>query len=505
MNSPFDDHISADTAVLFENPVPIPREPKGPYLLWGDGVEILDQNSQRTKVRARGRNRTGWVDNDALGGQSLMEFYYIDVGQGDGVLMKTPAFEHIMIDGGWPRRNQDTGKNAADFVDWKFYQDYKKTRIELEAMICSHNDQDHYGGLWDLLNADLEEELDVSDVFVQDFYHAGLGWWEKPGSSSKWLGPYDTVDGETFFTQLMSSRASLMRGLNGPGPKLVGEWRQFLEKVSKSKWKDGSNTGVSALLHSHGFLPGFETKSANRPAIRVLGPVEFDVNGKSAVRRFTGGDSQNTNGNSIMLRVDYGRTRTILTGDLNKKSQRALVDDYAGDTLEFECDVAKACHHGSADISYNFLQRLRPAVTIISSGDNEGHDHPRPGVVAASATTGYFEQKNDELVSPLIFSTELARSVSFGNGFKLELLDTQGNAEGEIDGAEFDRSRIHYKETKSGDRHPKTKSRRMDNSLIVAGLIYGLVNVRTDGETIMCATMDEKHHNWRIHKLKSRF
>jgi hypothetical protein len=167
--------------------------------------------------------------------------------------------------------------------------------------------------------------------------------------------------------------------------------------------------------------------------------------------------------------------------------------------------VSKACHHGSDDVSYDFLQRLRPAVTVISSGDNEGHDHPRPSIVAASATTGYFHQHNDELVTPLIFSTELARSVSFGNPFKLERKDATDATTEEIIGAEFERSRIHYEETKSGDRKPRKRSKRLGDTRIVAGLIFGLVNVRTDGETIMCATLDEKDHGWRINKIASRF
>lgn len=35
--------------------------------------------------------------------------------------------------------------------------------------------------------------------------------------------------------------------------------------------------------------------------------------------------------------------------------------------------------------------------------------------------------------------------------------------------------------------------------------IYGLVNLRTDGETILCATMNEKDAIWQIKKVKSRF
>jgi hypothetical protein len=146
----------------------------------------------------------------------------------------------------------------------------------------------------------------------------------------------------------------------------------------------------------------------------VLAPVEFEVGGKPALRRFTGGDSINTNGRSVLLRVDYGRARIVLTGDLNTASQEALLEDYAGQVQEFACDVAKACHHGSDEVSYKFLQALRPAGTVISSGDNEGHDHPRPGIVAASATTGYLELRDDRIVTPLVYSTEIARSYKLG-------------------------------------------------------------------------------------------
>ena len=505
MNSPFDDYVGTDTAVLYLNETPDAEgnDPKILHLLWGDGVKLLHQGAERTQIRARGRNRTGWVPNECLGGKSLMEFYYIDVGQGDGILIKTPDFQHILIDGGWPRKSQDTGKNAADFVDWKFFQDYGMDQIELEAMICSHNDQDHYGGLWDVLNPDQQEELDVSKVYVKDFYHAGLGWWKK--GTKKSLGDFEPATGETFFTQLMGDRAEVEASLGGTGPQLAGEWAHFLRRVTEAKWKNNQPTAISRLSHLDEHLPGFTTKTEGKPAIKILAPVEFDMGGTKAIRRFPGGDPKNTNGNSIMLRVDFGRTRTILTGDLNKSSQTWLLKDYEGYTQEFECDVAKSCHHGSDDVSYSFLQRLRPAVTVISSGDNEGHDHPRPSIVAASATIGHFELKDDELVSPLVFSTELARSVSFGNPFKLVRKAPDGTDAEVIEGADFDRAEIHFTEVKSGDRNPRTKSKDLEHALVVAGLIYGLVNVRTDGDTILCATLDEKDHNWRIHKIRSRF
>ena len=113
-------------------------------LLWGDRVRVINQDGELWKVKARGMK--GFVKSNHLGKRSYLEIYFIDVGQGDGVLIRTPDDRHILIDGGWPRNSQPTGKNAADFVDWKFFKDYESDVLKLDAMICSHNDQDHYGG-----------------------------------------------------------------------------------------------------------------------------------------------------------------------------------------------------------------------------------------------------------------------------------------------------------------------------------------------------------------------
>jgi hypothetical protein len=69
----------------------------------------------------------------------------------------------------------------------------------------------------------------------------------------------------------------------------------------------------------------------------------------------------------------------------------------------FQVDVAKACHHGAADLSTKFLTALNPVATVISSGGDEPHSHPRADALGA---TGLHSRGT----RPLIFSTELARS-----------------------------------------------------------------------------------------------
>ena len=46
---------------------------------------------------------------------------------------------------------------------------------------------------------------------------------------------------------------------------------------------------------------------------------------------------------------------------------------------------------------------------------------------------------------------------------------------------------------------------RLGHAMVVGGLIYGLINVRTDGEKILCATLDESNSRWRIKSFRSRF
>jgi beta-lactamase superfamily II metal-dependent hydrolase len=445
------DYVKADKAPLYPEPV---KSKPSLHLLWGDRVKVLGKEGSRIKVRARGRE--GWVAESALGGNPLLELYFIDVGQGDGILIRTPNGRHLMIDGGFPRHRQNTGKNAADFVDWKFCKDYGEKEIVLDALIASHCDSDHYGGLTDLLEVDQTEELDCEGVRVKAIYHAGLGWWKGPKGKSG-LGPSEKVDGDDFYTQLVGDREAIEASFAAE-PTPHGEWGEFLGAALGTRWTNGRSTPIRRLSNADGYVPGFKSGSDGEPKIKVLAPVDFEVGGAPAIRRFPGKESQNTNGNSLLLKLEFGACRILLTGDLNRASQNSLLADYAGRRDEFLCDVGKACHHGSQDVSFAFLKAMSPAVTIFSSGDNEGHDHPRPAIVAASAISGYMEVKDDELVSPLVYSTEIARSVK------------------------IDRA-----------------TRRVTN------LIYGLVNVRTDGGRILCATRDEESLNWQIAETNSRF
>src|SRR5688572_14972097 len=85
-------YVGADTTPLYEGKT---AGKKLFELLWGDRVRVISKGAGRWRVHARGRD--GYVERSAISDTSLLEVYFIDVGQGDGVLIRTPDGRHVLI------------------------------------------------------------------------------------------------------------------------------------------------------------------------------------------------------------------------------------------------------------------------------------------------------------------------------------------------------------------------------------------------------------------------
>ena len=531
-------------------------------LIWGDLVQITNRGPQRCDVRVRGVD--GKMNTKDLTGKPLLEVYFIDVGQGDGVLVRTPDMKHLLIDGGLQRSKQQTGKNAADLVDWKFFFDYGDFRVRLDSMMASHSDSDHYGGLHDLIRETelADRELDCLGVDVDIFHHPGLSRWTPDENAvpphSDGLGP-KLNNG---FIRLLDDRKDAEGALEKDAPeRLSGPWKWFIRDILENSKKTKVERVILARedLQSGKSLPNL-WKPAENCAIKVLAPVSYKESGKIALKDL-GAKGKNTNGHSICLMLNYHKARILLTGDLNTKSMNWLEECYDDRVAAFRCDVAKACHHGSDDISYRFLEAINAAATVISSGDAEGHAHPRPEIVGASACAGhkFVDRKIDKLVTPLVYMTEIERSVTLGaiNRIDIKSMSTEdGDVDGVVLGRPIDEIEARgflspddrdglkgksktseknkiikqakkdviefFEDTASkttrgdirvdvnlsvplGPVDRKNDSKRLWRSRLMHKTHYGLVNVRTDGHTIMCATMDETEEDWIIHSFPARF
>ncbi len=113
------------------------------------------------------------------------------------------------------------------------------------------------------------------------------------------------------------------------------------------------NQGVSLEVPSAG-----DTWQLGSASVQVVGPV-------------VPGDESNDK--SLMLRIDYGSTSFLLTGDASDDEERNSVN--AGYSLD--CDVLKVAHHGSAHSScYAFLRAVMPTYSVISVGADNSYGHP---------------------------------------------------------------------------------------------------------------------------------
>jgi competence protein ComEC len=90
------------------------------------------------------------------------------------------------------------------------------------------------------------------------------------------------------------------------------------------------------------------------------------------------GDAPSANNDSIVLRIRFGRRTLLLTGDAEAPAEASLVA--AGDDLA--CDVLKVAHHGSRTSSTQaFVNATRPALAVVSVGQDSPHGHPHAEVM----------------------------------------------------------------------------------------------------------------------------
>lgn len=82
----------------------------------------------------------------------------------------------------------------------------------------------------------------------------------------------------------------------------------------------------------------------------------------------------NINNRSMVLRIDYGETTFLFTGDAEKALEQELVQAY-GDFLN--ADVLKAGHHGSnTSSSASFVSMISPDWTVVSCAFENRFRHP---------------------------------------------------------------------------------------------------------------------------------
>jgi competence protein ComEC len=221
-----------------------------------------------------------------------VEWVLADVGQGDGALLRRGATAMLVDGGGGAGRRRTRDFGAQVWLPLLAARGISR----LDAVVVTHGDNDHCGGL-----IDVASYLRIGEV------------WAAPE-----LGETGCV------REIRALSRAVFRGL-GAGDRAT------------------------------------------------LGSLSFEVLGPD--RGAPGKD----NDRSLVLALEVGGRRLLLTGDIERRAERELL---SRDSPALRGDLLKVAHHGSASSSTAaFLGAVRPRLSVISSGVANRFGHPSPGVV----------------------------------------------------------------------------------------------------------------------------
>lgn len=114
------------------------------------------------------------------------------------------------------------------------------------------------------------------------------------------------------------------------------------------------------------------------------------------------GTYKDTNDMSAVVRLTYGTTTFLFTGDAEKESEGDMVA--SGSNLQ--ADVLLVGHHGSkTSTTKAFLDKVRPTHAVIQVGKDNKYGHPTEGVLKRLHERGIDVYRND-LDGTVIFRTD---------------------------------------------------------------------------------------------------
>lgn len=254
-----------------------------------------------------------------------LKVVYMDVGQGDGVLLRTSGHGGILIDGG-----SSSNKRVGEYVMVPVLKYYGVS--EIEYAFVSHGDVDHVSGLEYLLNEE-QSGVHVVNLVLPEY------------------GDQDAL-------QELKSEATA-------------------NNVNMIYMKPGDNITYN---HQHAETINIECLYPDEEA----GQGVLDTNNLSMILKTTitwdvsEADIENLNKSS-----DSDASLSLLfVGDAGIAAEQRLIELYGKNSLgeisdSIACDILKVGHHGSRNSSgSDFLKRVSAMYGIISCGKDNRYGHP---------------------------------------------------------------------------------------------------------------------------------
>ena len=258
----------------------------------------------------------------ASGGE--LQVHVLDVGpiEGDSILIISPTGKSVLIDAG----DAGKGKTVLDAL--------KRYKIDqLDYFIATHPHPDHIGGADEVLN-----RIKVGIVIDN-------------GVNLSTPAPTPPAN---------SNRKGAKPSPPPPAKKKGKTINGFFDEYEAALKQNGAQYEKAQVGKKYDLGGG--------AILTVLAPSEpfFTKEQMKA-----GGND--TNANSIVLRLDYGEFSMLFMGDAEAQTEQRLL----GKDLELKATVIKIAHHGSKYASSeDFMKRVQPEAAIISDGAWNRYGHP---------------------------------------------------------------------------------------------------------------------------------
>ena len=270
---------------------------------------------------------------------------FLDVGQGDGIVVETGQGAYLFDCGSTSR------KNIGEYV----LKPYLKSRgiRSLRGVFVSHPDEDHMNGVIELLENGADWGIVVEQLFLPAIAE------EKRT--------------ESFATLLAAAEAA----------EVPVSYIKCGDEIRDSQLRllclhpEENTTLADANAYSECFYVEVFAKKMKREAID--GRKANDASEGSAIEGSGENGSFAGNGERKDFRVNDGKINILLTGDVEGEGERQLTQELQEQRgqREFRVDILKVAHHGSGySTGTEFLATASPATAIISCGRNNSYGHP---------------------------------------------------------------------------------------------------------------------------------
>ena len=249
-----------------------------------------------------------------------LQLHFLDVGQGDCILVGCPNGNFMLVDAGSTSLKGDKPRHVRDEIRAVLGEN----NPHVQTVVVTHPDADHYNMLPYVL-----EGISVDKVF--------------------------TVAAPT-----EHAKATI-----GPDPVVQYEsmelWLQHQTNVTRLESRDATPEGG-----------GDEVCDCGDVRINVLAAGTTDVVAKSP-----------KNTRSIVLKLTYDDFDAILTGDATFDTENAIMKMPCKTEAWLDCELQKIGHHGSVTTSCgeDWIKATTPEVSIITAALKNGYGHPGREVV----------------------------------------------------------------------------------------------------------------------------